>query len=845
MRRVIVVAAAIVGAVVILVGAVLFYAAINLNSIIAERRQSILYKVSASLGRQVHADDIKVSLGWGILADVTGVQVADDPDISKKPFIEASDVYTRLQLMPLLSRRIEVTEVVLDKPVIRIVQTRDGTLNVSTLGRKKVETEGESRQKKGAKGGGANQESPMAEAGKAPSALGTLLVQNFTINGGTLTYETEGAPHPAAVNAIDLKIRDFGFNVPFTVALTFAALADQPNFDLSATVGPLIHEGVIDIDAIPLTAKAKVGPILLTQLETVPVLAKSIPPKLSVSGPVTLDANADGTVASIKFNASSDLSAPSIAFGDTFNKPADQPLKISAEGSRTGSAVGVTLANVTLGDLEAKVTNIKLGGGTTAAHVDTNNFDVAAIAKMVPALGKYNLGGKAEIHTGVTVAGGNPSANGTVALADVGLSMPDQKAPPLSHLSGNIRLIGTGADVGPLTFNLGAQQATMKSHVERFQPLAMSYELNAASLRLADLVPSRPPDEVINQLLARGNVATGGANGTSLNSEITSPSGSLANIAYQNLNLSCSLAGKQARVTSLRLKAFSGDIAAAADTQLEASAPIQASINFTNLDVQQALDSQKSKAAGTVRGTLGGNISVSGKTGSFDEMKPTLKGNGRLTLTNGKLVGVNVGGQALKKVQNLPAIGNLVPDSVTRNHPELFSNPDTDIQLASLTFVLAGPRITSHDIKVQTVDYNLLGDGWFDMDKNIDLAARIVLSPQFSKELIEQKQQVAYVANQDGQIDIPLQIVGQLPKPQVLPDVTQLAQRAGTHAVQAQGQKYLGKVLGKKGLPGGLGKIFGGDSGDGGSGGGSGNGGAPAGGSNPPPNPLDQLKKLF
>jgi hypothetical protein len=227
-------------------------------------------------------------------------------------------------------------------------------------------------------------------------------------------------------------------------------------------------------------------------------------------------------------------------------------------------------------------------------------------------------------------------------------------------------------------------------------------------------------------------------------------------------------------------------------------------------------------------------------------MKPTMKGDGRLVLTNGKLIGVNVGGSALKKVQNLPAIGDLVPMAVVQNHPELFSNPDTDIQIASLSYVLAGPRITSHDIKVQTVDYNLLGDGWFDMDKNVDMTANIVLSPQFSKELIEQKQQVAYVANRDGQIDIPLQISGQLPKPSILPNVTELAQRAGTHAVQAQGQKYLGKVFGKKGLPGGLGKLFGTDSGDGsdGSGNDSGNG-APAGGSNPPPNPLDQLKKLF
>jgi hypothetical protein len=115
-----------------------------------------------------------------------------------------------------------------------------------------------------------------------------------------------------------------------------------------------------------------------------------------------------------------------------------------------------------------------------------------------------------------------------------------------------------------------------------------------------------------------------------------------------------------------------------------------------------------------------------------------------------------------------------------------------------------------------------------------------VLSPQFSKELIEQKKAVAFIANQDGQIDIPLQVVGQLPKPKVLPNVTELANRAGNNAVQGQGQKYLGKIFGKKGLPGGLGKFLGGDSG--GNNGSSGSG-APAG--NPPPNPLDQLKKLF
>jgi uncharacterized protein involved in outer membrane biogenesis len=834
MRLVIVIAAAIVGAIAIFAGVILFYAATNLNSIIAERRQTILDKVSASLGRPVHAADIKVSLGWGIMADVTGVQIADNPAISDKPFIEASDVYTKLNLMPLLARRIEVSEVVLDKPVIRIVQSRDGRLNIATIGHR-------------------NGNAPTPQ-GKGSSTLDTLQVKDFSINNGTVIYQAAGASGPATINSIDLKVRNFDFSSPFKVAVTFAALSDKQNFDLSATIGPILKNGGLDLNAIPISAKASVGPILLSQLKAIPALAKSIPPKLVIPDPVSFEATADGTLDSLKFNASSDLSADAIAFGDSFNKPANVPLKISAEGSRVGSAIDVNVANVTLGDLAMKASNIKIGGGTTSARIDTNSFDLGSLAKVLPSLGKYSLNGKSEIHSDVIIASGKPSAHGTVSLVDVGLSQPDQKTPPLSHLGGNIKLDSTSADVGPLTFNLGASQATLKSHVDQFRPLVASYELNAASIHVADLAPARPPDEQINQLFAKGSVSIQGI-GPVVDSQVTSPSGNLANVPYQNLNLSMSLEGKEARVISLKIKAFAGDVVATANVMLENGAPFRASISFTNLDVRQALDSQKAKAAGTVRGTLGGNVNVSAKVGGFDEMKPTIKGDGKLVLTNGKLIGVNIGGEALKKVQNLPAIGALVPAAVIQHHPELFSNPDTDIQIASLSFVLAGPRITSHDIKVQTVDYNLLGDGWFDMDKNIDMAAQIVLSPQFSKELIEQKQQVAYIADRDGQISIPLQISGQLPKPTILPNVTELAQRAATHAAQAQGQKYIGKFLSKKGLPGGLGKFLGadsggaGDSGSGagdGSGGGSSTGGAPpSGGSKPPPNPLDQLKKLF
>jgi hypothetical protein len=110
------------------------------------------------------------------------------------------------------------------------------------------------------------------------------------------------------------------------------------------------------------------------------------------------------------------------------------------------------------------------------------------------------------------------------------------------------------------------------------------------------------------------------------------------------------------------------------------------------------------------------------------------------------------------------------------------------------------------------------------MDKNVDLGARILLSRALSSELIAAKHNVAYITNPDQRVEIPLRILGRLPKPAIIPDVTVLAQRAATHAAQRE----VGRLLGKRG--GALGGLL-------------------TGGGNrspqPSSNPLNQFKGLF
>jgi uncharacterized protein involved in outer membrane biogenesis len=838
MKKAVMIVGAVVAVVVIVIAAVLLYAARNLNSIIAERQAYLLQRVSDALDRKVEVSTIKVTLGWGLMADLTGVKIEDDPALSDRPFIEANDAYAKVDLMPLLSRRVHVTEVTLKNPEVHIIRTEQGGFNVTTIGKKHRGNEEQPSDKPrtdAIEGAPITSERGNAQTPAKKSSrdnLAAIYVKSLVIDNGVIVYEERGPNHQmVTIGNVDIVVKDFGFTRVFDLSLKLAMLSDKQNVDISGTLGPLASEGALDIKNAHFTIEAKVGPLELARLRAIGSLGKAIPEALSLPDPVSLEARADGTPSAIKFHVESDLSSNRVAWANSFDKPASATLKLDADGSRSDADMEIAQANLKLGDLEANLHHIEFGGGKLSARLDTNRFDIGAMAKMLPMLQKYDASGHGEIHSDVLVANKQPRAHGTINLADVSLSRPDDKKTLFNNLAGNIKLNGNAADAGPLKFDLGgSSHATATLHANSLQPLNANYAINLDTIKVADFAPSRPSDEHLNNLAMNGTVVQGEE--IAVNVKASSSEGDLANIAYKDLNLAATMLGKQLNVQSLKLGAFNGMIAASGNASLGDAPQFALNMTANNVDIQSALKSQQSKSADLIQGILDAQLQVSGRGAKFDDIKPTLAGNGRAAVRNGKLIGINLAADALNKTKGLPQIGDLVPASLVQRHPELFSNPDTDINNASLSFVLQGPRITTHDLIVQTPDYGMTGDGWFDMDKNIEMAARLLLTKQLTSEIIAEKKNVVYVTNRDGQVDIPMVVRGKLPKPAVLPDIGELAQRAGTHALQ----QNLGKLLGKKGK--GLNIPFL-------SNGGGGN--APSGGnnSNPSNNPLDQLKGLF
>lgn len=832
MRKLIRTVIIVVAVLVVVVIAVGIYAVLNLNGIIQNQRGLILTKASDAVGRKVDVQDIHASLGWGVIADLRGVTIADDPGFSQTPFVQAADVYARVALMPLLSHRVEIEQVSLKQPIVHIIRNQRGDLNVSTIGKKPPTGEaaalvpaappptGTAPLKSAPLTGTPPQGQPPAGAG----ALGEVSVSSLTVEDATIVYQDAGAA-PVTVNAVNLDVENLGVSTPVDIKLSLAALGTTKNLSLSGKVGPLMTDGAIDMAAIPLAFSLELGPFTMAELKAVPQIAKALPPELKLANPVAASVKIDGTTQAIAFDLVTDLTGNQVVYTGVLDKAAGVPLKLVAAGTRKNSGTAPQLeiqsATLVLGDLNLKAGQIRLGQHLSA-RVDSNRFDLASMGKMLVALSKYNASGKAEIHALVKVVQKQPEVDGVVTLASVTVTPPGKRA-IVGGLSGDIKMAGKSATAGPLSFNLGSGHGKLMVNAQSIQPISATYDFSADVVKPAELTAENPKPEAaadhLDQLAVKGTVR-GAASAPTVTAMVTSPSGMTQNIAYRNLAVDATYGGQAVKISSLKVAAFNGTLDGNARATLGAEPAFNVGLNLHGIDVQQALVSQKSKAADTVRGQLTGQVRVAGRGDTFDKIKPTLSGNGQMSVADGKLIGVNIGAQAMRKVHGVPGIGTLITPTIVARHPALFNSPDTDLRALGLTFTIQGPRITSHDIKAATPDYSALADGWFDLDKNIELQAHLLLSQELSRELMSEKKNFVYLANEQKQVDIPVRISGQLPKPSVQPDIQFLAQRAAGHLVEKQAGKYLDKLLGgnsKKGsgssgsnnpIGGALNKLF-------------------------------------
>jgi uncharacterized protein involved in outer membrane biogenesis len=191
-------------------------------------KRTYLPLVEEALHRSVDVGEVRLSLIPTPSIRVARLRVSDNPSFSKNPFFSAEQLQLRLKFWPLLFGRFEITEFVLEKPVMHILKDPDGTFSYSDLGGKKTMAGKKPEAKR----------KPAAPA-KIQDAAGAAFVVpgRMRIRDGQLNLETKGEK-PFTVNGIDLLLQDFSSEQPFPYRASF----DYPGLKTISLEGQLRYQ---------------------------------------------------------------------------------------------------------------------------------------------------------------------------------------------------------------------------------------------------------------------------------------------------------------------------------------------------------------------------------------------------------------------------------------------------------------------------------------------------------------------------------------------------------------------------------------------------------------------------
>jgi len=235
-RKVVIIIAFAVGVPVLLAGGALLLVKVLVSPEMV--RKSVLPRVEKAVHRRIEMADARIGLLSGIT--LKGLKVYEKD--GSGAFVSLGEARLHYQLLPLLSRRVVVDEIVLDSPEIHVVRNSDGTFNFSDLLRK---------------------EKPVTPVPEEKTPL-TFSIASIEVSAGRVSYEDRngiaGRPFVYRVDDIDVDVTGFTPDRPFPVELGATVAGAELAFSGSVTrvkEAPAL-DGQVTVDA-PDLAKLAAG----------------------------------------------------------------------------------------------------------------------------------------------------------------------------------------------------------------------------------------------------------------------------------------------------------------------------------------------------------------------------------------------------------------------------------------------------------------------------------------------------------------------------------------------------------------------------------------------------------
>ena len=372
-------------------------------------RPELQTRLGQTLGREVAIGDLGLSIFSGSV-NAKDLSIGEDRAFGRNPFVKAGALKVSVELIPLiLSRRVNVTGITIQKPDINLIQNAAGTWNFASLG------------------GNANPKAATPKAALAPatpSQSGTdFSIASVKIADGRVTVrKLETKAKPIIMDAVALEMKNVSETSSFPFSMT-ASLPNDGRLRLNGNAGPINAGNVV---TTPFDAK-----LAGSHLDLVP--SGLMDASSGISGLVSIDGSAKSQGAKVAIHGKLRAEQLKLVTGGS---PAKRPLEMDWEAAQDLDTLTGTIqrANIHMGSAAAAITGtyrLQTEPATIRMKLSGSKMPVSELAAILPALdvvmpsGASIEGGTAELNLACEGPLDKLVTIGTVALENTKLANYD------------------------------------------------------------------------------------------------------------------------------------------------------------------------------------------------------------------------------------------------------------------------------------------------------------------------------------------------------------------------------------------------------------------------------------
>lgn len=771
---------------------------INVN----KYHDKIQAEVEKKLGRQVALGDMHLSL-LPPAFKVANVVIGEDKNFdTSRPFAVAQQLSVSVKFWPLLHKQVDVRSLELDQPHIELVRNAQGQWNFASLGHEEnaapvPET-------------AANQpaSAPKTRAGKNPGPLSNkqpaptesakikpspkpeatpaenkssedISLANLQIKDGQVAITDQQKHQSRAVyDHIDVSLSNFAPGQEFSIKAS-ARLPGQGSqaISLDGTAGPIQQADMLNTK---FDGNLRMNQVSVAGIEKYLNSQALSGIEAQISGDAKIK-NADGKLSS---SGSIKLDNPQIR-----DVKVGYPISLDYD---VADDLKSDVIQINRGNLKLGSTPLTIAGTfntrPTPAQIDMKvtapNAPIGEIVRLASAFGGQEISGSGTISLNVKAQGptNNLNLDGNGKIQNASLKMPSAAKPVDIHNT-DITFSQNTANLQNISISVGETNANGSLTLRNFSAPVVQFTLNADKVNVPELqqifgaAPAEPAKRAAEQgfwhLVPRAEAQASARQQPGMLDKMTG-GGTVTigtvqdnDLVLNNVHSNVTLNHGIIEMNPLTSTLYGGQESGSITMDMRPAQPVYTvNLKTDKVDANKLVSSVTSVKQ-MIYGLLASNVNANFSSGGNDIAR-TLNGTLGVNLTNGKLANLDL-------LHELASVGKFV-SGFSGAAPKGFTNL---VQLSGNFDVKNGVAQTN-DLKAVIDGGTLAAKGLVNLvDQSLNMHVTAILNSAISKEAggtqIGGFMNTA-LANNQGELVIPVIITGTFQHPQVAPDVQQVAQ---------------------------------------------------------------------